>query len=353
MSKKATTRSGAVLDEPVVTADMGLAAAPSDAADEDALVAPSVNAAAGTMVASGEAETNGVADIGAGDSLATAGGLDPVAAAAASGSADEGDDAGAGDEEPPPLAPAARETLFRERTAAVEHRITDLTRREQEIVRERAALDVEVQAADQQVATIAAELAEMPARISAARATLVAIQGTRGETSAKTHVEAERQREQELRAALAERARAAEAVHARVAASQEALTQEAAEIVAERAELVALVGDLHRITREAHEETGLAILAGWRADYEALSARMAEAEAALAAAQAEVERYRVYIILPGLDERPELRAAARTLLPAEESHVVQALLATIGYYEAWERLVPHLETPAVHGRPLA
>jgi hypothetical protein len=122
------------------------------------------------------------------------------------------------------LSPAERETLFRERAAAVEHRITDLTRREQEIVRERAALDVEVQAADQQVATVAADLAEMPARVSAARATLVAIQGTCGETSAKTHVEAERQREQELRAALAERTRAAEAVHARVAGAQEALT---------------------------------------------------------------------------------------------------------------------------------
>jgi hypothetical protein len=206
MSKKATTRSGAVLDEPVVAADMGLAAAPPDAADEDALVAPSVNAAAGTMKASGEAETNGVADSGDGDGLATAGGLDPVAAAAASGSADEGDDAGASDEEPPPLSPAERETLFRERTAAVEHRITDLTRREQEIVRERAALDVEAQTADQQVATVAAELAEMPARISAARAQLVAFQGAspQAEASAAAHLEAERQREQQLQAALAE-----------------------------------------------------------------------------------------------------------------------------------------------------
>jgi hypothetical protein len=58
------------------------------------------------------------------------------------------------------------------------------------------------------------------------------------------------------------------------------------------------------------------------------------------------------MILPGLDERPELRVAARTLLPAEESHVVQALEATIAHYEAWERLTPHLEALAVRGRPL-
>ncbi|HEV2461788.1 MAG TPA: hypothetical protein VGS80_25810, partial [Ktedonobacterales bacterium] len=156
-----------------------------------------------------------------------------------------------------------------------------------------------------------------------------------------------------LQAALAEGTRAADAVHACVAAAQEKLIQEAAEIVAERADLTALVTHLYTIIAQAHEETGLAILASWRADYEELSARITEAEEALAAAQAEVERYRAYIILPGLDERPELRAAARTLLPAEETAVVQALEATIAHYAAWERLVPRLEAAAVRGRPLA
>jgi hypothetical protein len=331
MSRKSTAcaGAGAISDDPV-PASPATPALPD--AKEVAATTSDVDAAAATD----DTDTSDV----------VAAGSDPTAA---SGSEEEEDA-----EEEPPLTPAARETLFRERTAAVQQRIAELTRREQEIVRERAALDVEAQAADQQVATAATELAEMPARISAARAQLVAIQGAspRAEASAKAHLEAERQRKQQLQAALAEGTRAAEAVHARVAETQERLTQEAAEIVAERAELAALVAHLHGIITQAHEETGLAILAGWRADYDALSARITEAEAALAAAQAELERYRAHIILPGLDNWPELRAAARTLLPAEESHVVQALEATIAHYQAWERLTPHLEALAVRGRPL-